>query len=198
MNKKASIILIRNPILGKIKTRLAKDIGEENTLKVYRILLDYTKSVVTKVDCARLLFYSEFIDTNDIWEPNLFIKYVQIGSNLGERMSNAFKIALKDYEEVIIIGSDCYELRPEILTLAFDQLKSHDIVLGPAKDGGYYLLGLKKFYPQLFENKEWSTSTVFMDTLNDVKRLDLSIFLLPTLSDIDNVYDLKDSKFTQY
>ncbi|TXT65982.1 MAG: Glycosyltransferase [Promethearchaeota archaeon] len=194
MSDPAIIILIRNPILGKVKTRLAVDIGAEKTLKIYELLLNHTKYVVSEVICTRLLFYSDFIDDEDNWNEILFQKYLQKGGDLGMRMYNAFKIALRDHERALIIGSDCYELTSKILDDAIENLKNYDVVIGPAADGGYYLLGLKKLYPQLFKNKTWSTSTVFNDTMKDINDLKLCVYALPILSDIDNIYDLKRSK----
>jgi hypothetical protein len=193
MYKNSIIILIRNPILGKVKTRLARNIGAEHALKIYKYLLRYTKSVVTQVECSHLVFYSDFIEYKDIWDNDNFHKFIQSGSEFGERMYNAFKIALKYHEKSLIIGSDCYEITPTILNNAFKQLDSYDIVIGPAEDGGYYLLGMKRLYSRLFRNKEWSTSSVLKDTINDIEKLDLSYYLLPVLSDIDEIEDLKNS-----
>jgi rSAM/selenodomain-associated transferase 1 len=194
VKNKALIILIRNPQLGRVKTRLAGKIGDKGALKVYTILLEYTRTVASEVQCSRLLFYSDFIDENDEWDKHAFTKFLQEGNSFGARMQKAFELAFKDHEKVVIIGSDCDELTPNIIKEAFEHLTESEVVLGPAKDGGYYLLGLKKVYPELFTNKQWSTSSVFSDTLNDIKRLKLSLYLLPVLSDIDNFEDLKNSK----
>ncbi|MFX1521628.1 MAG: TIGR04282 family arsenosugar biosynthesis glycosyltransferase [Promethearchaeota archaeon] len=194
MKDNALIILIRNPILGCVKTRLATDIGDAKALQIYKVLLKYTYSITREVQCSRLLFYSDFIDENDDWGTDNFTKFLQVGSSFGERMRQAFEVALENHAKAVIIGSDCTELTPEIIREAFNQLDAFDVTLGPAKDGGYYLLGLKKVYPELFMNKQWSTSTVFSDTINDINRLGLSLFLLPVLSDIDNFDDLKNSR----
>jgi len=194
MNKNALIILIRNPQLGCVKTRLAAEIGEESALKVYMALLDYTRSIASEIDSSRLLFYSDFIEENDSWNPRLFTKFLQKGNSFGARMCRAFELALKDHERAVIIGSDCEELTPKIIRDAFNILSEFDVVLGPAKDGGYYLMGLKKIYPELFTNKQWSTSSVLDDTLQDIKKLGLSFYFLPTLSDIDDFEDFKNSK----
>ncbi|MFX1393729.1 MAG: TIGR04282 family arsenosugar biosynthesis glycosyltransferase [Promethearchaeota archaeon] len=194
MNKNSLIILIRNPKLGCVKTRLAAKIGDEDALKVYKALLDYTKSITSEINSSRLLFYSNFIDDNDLWDNGLFKKFLQVGNSFGSRMCNAFKIAFKNHEKAVIIGSDCDELSPKIIRDAFNKLSKFDVVLGPAKDGGYYLMGLTKIYPELFMNKKWSTSSVLNDTLEDIKKLGLSYYLLPVLSDIDDFEDFKNSK----
>ena len=194
MEKSAVIILIRNPVLGCVKTRLAADIGSLNALNVYKTLLSYTRNITNSIDSSRLLFYSDFIDFNDDWEDGIYKKYLQSGNDFGEKMLNAFKIALAQHESAVIIGSDCFELNSKIINLAFKKLKKFDIVIGPAKDGGYYLLGLKKVFPQLFQDKTWSTDSVLSETVNTVKDLDLTYDLLPLLGDIDTLQDLKESK----
>ena len=180
--------------MGCVKTRLAAEIGDESALKVYMALLDYTRSIASEINSSRLLFYSDFIEENDSWNTQLFSKFLQEGNSFGIRMCRAFELALKDHERAVIIGSDCEELTPKIISDAFDILSEFDVVLGPAKDGGYYLMGLKKIYPELFTNKQWSTSSVLDDTLNDIKKLRLSFYLLPVLSDIDDFEDFKNSK----
>ena len=194
MKKRAIIILIRNPVLGCVKTRLAMDIGNYNALKVYVSLLNYTRRVTKCIDSSRLLFYSDFIDHSDDWDNRIYEKHLQSGSDFGEKMLNAFKIAFSQHQLVVIIGSDCFELTSEIINLAFHKLGTFDAVLGPAMDGGYYLIGLKSVYPQLFQNKSWSSNSVLSETINTLKVLNLSFYLLPTLSDIDTINDLKDSK----
>jgi rSAM/selenodomain-associated transferase 1 len=193
VNKNALIILLRNPQLGCVKTRLAAKIGDEGALRVYNALLDYTRSLTCEINSSRLLFYSNFIDNNDSWDDRLFIKFLQEGNSFGARMCRAFKAALKEHDKAVIIGSDCIELTPDIIEDAFNKLNEFDIVIGPAKDGGYYLLGLKKVYPELFLNKEWSTSSVFDDTLADIKKRGVNYYLLPVLSDIDDFEDFKNS-----
>jgi rSAM/selenodomain-associated transferase 1 len=194
MEKSAVIILIRNPVLGCVKTRLAADIGNFNALSVYNSLLSYTRNITNSINSSRLLFYSDFIDFSDDWEDGIYKKYLQSGNDFGEKMLNAFKIALTQHDLAVIIGSDCFELSSEIIELAFKNLKRFDVVIGPAKDGGYYLMGLKIVYPELFQDKNWSTDSVLSETLNTVKTLDLTYYLLPLLGDIDTFQDLKESK----
>lgn len=114
-----------------------------------------------------------------------------MGADLGERMSNAFEIVLgNDSGKAVIIGSDCPEMSTEVLEEAFRALDASDVVLGPATDGGYYLLGMRRFVPELFRDKQWSTPSVLTDTLSDAQRLGLSVRLLPALSDLDDEADL--------
>ncbi len=106
-------------------------------------------------------------------------------------MQNAFAESFKSgYEKVLIVGSDLYDLSPKHLEEAFDKLDANDVVMGPAKDGGYYLLGMKNLEPNIFENKNWGAATVQQDTLKDLKNK--SVFLLEALNDIDVYDDIKD------
>jgi len=192
MIKTKNLILIftRNPKLGKCKTRLAKTIGDENALTIYKILLQHTANVVTQIDCDKAVYYSVKIRDNDIWDNTLFQKHQHHGNDLGLRMQNAFANSFKaGYEKVLIVGSDLYDLKPQHIQKAFDNLDNHDVTIGPAEDGGYYLLGMKTLHPNIFENKEWGTETVREDTLSDLKSQ--SVFLLKELNDIDLYEDLK-------
>ena len=188
---KALIIFAKNLEEGKVKTRLAKDVGPVNALIVYKHLLDHTRQISSKVDADRLLFYSRTIQVSDEWPVNDFQKHLQSGGDLGLRMLNAFDQAFSDgYTRVIIIGSDCLELTSDLLSGAFEQLKDHDFVIGPANDGGYYLLGMNSPHPALFENKVWSTQSVFEHTVAQMKSLSKTIYILPQLSDVDTIDDL--------
>jgi uncharacterized protein len=185
------IIFVKNPEKGKVKTRLAKDIGDDQALHVYHRLLQYTKGISKPLNSEKLVYYSDFIDNNDLWDNMTFEKHLQNGADLGERMQNAFAEAFaRGQQRVLIIGSDCVELETYMIKEAFAVLESNDVVIGPAKDGGYYLLGMRKFYPTLFENKPWSSEDLLMDTIIDLKKLNAPYYLLKTLSDIDHVEDL--------
>lgn len=188
------LIFIKNPQKGKVKTRLAEAIGDGRALNVYQELLSITKSVTDSLDCNRQVWYSQFIDQEDQWPSDGYEKRLQRGDDLGARMENAFRHGFEQgYQKVAIIGSDCADLKPAIIQEAFDSLDKYDIVLGPSKDGGYYLLGMTTFCPDLFDEKEWSTSMVLEQTLNQIKNRELSFKLLPTLNDIDTEEDLIDA-----
>src|SRR5699024_6521982 len=135
---------------GKVKTRLAETIGEARALDIYRELLTITKSVVEPLEIARQVWYSDYIDEDDLWPGVAYEKRVQEGKNLGMRMQMAFRRAFgSGFEKVIIIGSDCAEISTSLLRQAFDRLNNHGAVIGPAADGGYYLLGTNRFYPDI-------------------------------------------------
>lgn len=191
MNKRALIIMIRNCELGKVKTRLAKSIGDEKALLVYRELLRHTSEISRLANAQRYAFYSEFVEQEDQFPAAYFTKYLQHGNKLGKRMLNAFTtVQQRMHERIVVIGSDCYDLTSEILDQAFDLLNRNDVVIGPANDGGYYLLGMNKVHPEFFQEKEWGSSDVFLDTLLNVNELGLSYALLPTLDDVDREEDL--------
>ena len=191
MNQKNLIITFtRNPELGKVKTRLAKTIGNPSALAIYKKLLEHTESVLRPLNCDKAVYYSVKIRENDIWDSTIYQKHQQTGEHLGARMANAFKHGFKNnYQKIIIVGSDLYDLKTEHINQAFQDLETNDVVLGPAEDGGYYLLGMKQFHPKLFRNKNWGTDSVLKDTLKDLK--EESVFLLETLNDIDFFEDLE-------
>lgn len=197
MDKAAIIIFVRHPELGKVKTRLAKSIGDEKALQVYRRLLQHTFEITNKVACDKYVHYTGDIVADDLWSAPGYRKRAQQGEGLGERMSAAFDTLLAEgYEKLLIIGSDCYQLNTLIINQAIASLDQYDTALGPTFDGGYYLLGMKQMIPELFAGKAWSTDTVAQDTMRDMKILDLSCYLLPKLHDVDEAEDLEVSGLT--
>ncbi|MDB0611297.1 TIGR04282 family arsenosugar biosynthesis glycosyltransferase [Tenacibaculum maritimum] len=191
MNKNLLLIFTRNPELGKVKTRLAKAVGNETALTIYKFLLDKTKKVTQNLNCDKAVYYSVQIRNHDIWEKKNYQKKLQKGEDLGIRMHNAFQEAFENnYEKVLIIGSDLYDLTPNHIHEAFDKLNSNEVVIGPAKDGGYYLLGMKKLIPSIFKNKNWGTSSVRRDTLKDLEKV--NVHLLEPLNDVDLIEDIED------
>ncbi|MEM1123362.1 MAG: TIGR04282 family arsenosugar biosynthesis glycosyltransferase [Bacteroidota bacterium] len=183
--KNALIVFIKNPEIGKVKTRLAKTVGDEKALAVYKALMEHTRKIAEALSVNRRLFYSQFINESDNWSRKKFQKDLQIEADLGTKMATAFHTVFKTNEKVVIIGSDCASLTPQIVRKAFKKLDEHDFVIGPAMDGGYYLLGMNQFAPEVFHNIEWSTEVVCSTTMEQIKDLNKSYFLLPELSDID-------------
>ena len=191
----ALIIFIKNPQWGKAKTRLAKTTGNDQALAIYLRLLNYTREVTKQASADKFLFYSDFICFDDEWNSTIFIKEKQKGNDLGERMANAFQYAFSQgASNVVIIGSDCAELTPAIIENAFSALEESSLVFGPAKDGGYYLLGMNKFHLPIFEQKPWSQANLLDVTLEQVKQIGLSHKLLPELSDVDTEQDWNEVK----
>ncbi len=185
------IIFTRNPELGKGKRRLAATVGDEKALEIYKFLLEHTRSITKNIYGIKQVWYSEQVHENDDWDNLVYEKYAQQGDDLGERMKHAFEKALERHESVIIIGSDMYDLSALEIDEAFKKLNEHDAVIGPATDGGYYLLGFKNSIPKgIFENKEWGTETVLQETLSDLDKVDYVI--LEERNDVDTEDDIKD------
>ena len=183
------LIFTRNPELGKVKKRLAASIGDESALRLYRHLLQHTAEVTKDLPVVKWVYYSEEIPEEDIWDQS-FSKKLQQGKDLGERMENAFRSGFKaGYKKIVIIGSDLYDLSKEDLKKAFLALDKSEAVIGPADDGGYYLLGLKFLPAEVFKNKNWGENTVFKATLKDLDNY--SVDLLEIRNDIDRLEDLQ-------
>lgn len=192
MNKKLLIVFAKNPEIGKVKTRLAKSIGDEKALAIYYKLLNNIKQATEGVDADVAVFYHQFIDTEDEWDNQRYKKFRQEGNDIGERMYNALeKGNALGYENICLVGADIWGLTPEILNRAFGRLEFHDWVFGPAKDGGYYLVGCRSPLKEVFMLEKWSHSLVLKETLMICDKLSLSISLIDELKDIDTVEDLK-------
>jgi rSAM/selenodomain-associated transferase 1 len=189
--KSLLIIFYRNPGLGKVKTRLAAAVGEEKALAVYTLLTNHTIGIAQPVEVNKVVYYSEYVDREDNWPNISFEKQLQKGNDLGERMLNAFADGFSNgYESICIIGTDCFELTSEIIAKAFKKLETKDAVIGPAHDGGYYLLGMTNLLPALFKDKEWGTGSVCADTIVDLRSLGQNFFQLELLRDVDREQDL--------
>jgi len=185
------LIFTRNPELGKCKTRLAAKVGDEAALDIYKFLLDHTVAITKDLYAKKAVYYSNEIWDDDIWDRTIFDKKLQKGNDLGARMARAFLDGFQnEFEKIIIIGSDMYDLSQEDLESAFIALDKRDFVVGPAEDGGYYLLGMKRFMPQLFQAKNWGTDTVLSYTL--INLATETTALLEHKNDVDHYEDIKD------
>lgn len=190
--KQALIIFARNPVRGKVKTRLAATMGDDKALSIYQSLLEHTVQITQRISCDRYVFYADGISKNDVWSDDRYLKKNQEGEDLGQRMYHAFDILFKQvYQKIIIIGTDCFELSSSILLDAFTTLDTNEVVIGPSEDGGYYLLGMRQFFPFLFEGKVWSTDTVYNSTIQQLELHKISYGILPILNDIDTEDDWK-------
>lgn len=191
-SKKLLLIFTRNPVLGKCKTRLAAKVGDHAALDIYKFLLKHTHAITQELNVHKQVYYSEDIWEDDIWDNLIFDKRLQQGSDLGERMAQAFHDGFKDgFEKIIIIGSDMYDLDSADLEDAFNALNQNDFVIGPALDGGYYLLGMKSYTDSVFKNKVWGKARVFEETMHDLKNK--KVFQLETKNDIDHLEDIKNN-----
>ena len=195
--KNCILIFTRNLKLGKVKTRLAKTIGDEKALEIYQFLVQKTKEISDQVQVKKRVYYDQSIPENDFWNSEDYQKFLQKGTDLGSRMYQAFLQTFQsDFEKVIIIGSDLYDLTPKIISEAFQELDKSDVVIGPAEDGGYYLLGMKVLHPPIFKNKNWGTDSVRKETLADLK--EKKVFLLEELNDVDIFEDIQDHPAFQH
>ncbi|MGJ8683555.1 MAG: TIGR04282 family arsenosugar biosynthesis glycosyltransferase [Nonlabens sp.] len=187
----ALIIFTRNPELGKGKRRLAATVGDEAAFEIYKFLLHHTREITKTVNAQPQVWYSEKVHENDDWDNNRYKKFQQQGQDLGIRMQHAFETAFQSHDKVIIIGSDMHDLTTEDLNRAFELLDTKDAVIGPAIDGGYYLLGFKNKVPDnVFSNKVWGTETVLEETLKDLKTINYT--MLEPRNDVDFYEDIKD------
>lgn len=195
MSKSLIIVFVKNLKLGKVKTRLAKSIGNEAALEVYRSLLQTTETATENLNCDRWVFYSENIDEGQ-WPRTT--KFVQRGASLGEKMLQAFIEGFSQgYKSIVLIGSDLPDMTSSILNKAFTELEDKPVVFGPALDGGYYLIGLNTLIPELFSNKSWSTPQLLDETLKELKDLNVSYSYLEGLNDIDTYEDLLASGYLE-
>ena len=189
--KRGLIIFVRKPELGKVKTRLAAAVGDDRALFIYKNLLQHTFLISKATDTDKFVFYANEIEQNDMWDAHRFFKEMQSNDDLGGKMKEAFEsLFKKEYNMVVIIGSDCFELTTQIIEQAFLSLDNNELVIGPAKDGGYYLLGMKRLHENLFLNKKWSTENVFADTIDMIEQEGLTYKVLPILTDVDEENDL--------
>ena len=194
-NRNAIIIFVRNPVLGQVKTRLAASFGEEKALTIYKELLQHTFDITVSANADKYIFYADSISENDLWDAAGYFKRIQSEGNLGDRMKRSLSEILDSgCKKVMIIGSDCIELTSSIIEEAFKELDANDVVIGPANDGGYYLLAMKKIYPFLFENKQWSTDSVYGETLEGIRKHNLLFHSLKFLTDVDTEEDWLKSK----
>ena len=191
--KSLLIIFYRNPKIGAVKTRLAATVGNQKALDIYRKLSLHTRAITENLKVDKIIFYSDAIDLMDIWSNATYLKAMQAGEDLGEKMKQAIVAAFETgYTSICIIGTDCVDLTGEIIHEAFEELESVDAVIGPASDGGYYLLGMNKPYVEVFNNKHWSTDTVLQQTIDDFESLNLLYVKLEVLTDIDTEDDLPE------
>ena len=185
------IIFVRNPVLGRVKTRLIPSLGAKKALFIYEKLLSQACQQASAVACKRLVFYSDFVPEQDLFSAFSFARCLQRGSHLGQRMQAAFAYAFAlGARRVVLMGSDCYDLSTDHLCQAFKLLHTCDYVFGPAQDGGYYLVGMKKHASFLFSEDSWGHSQVLQEALDKIAQRHLSHRLLETLTDIDRPEDV--------
>lgn len=188
----ALIVFLKEPVPGKVKTRLAAYIGNQKAVDVYSALLNHTVEVARSSQADTLAFHADFDNPETSFRSKFKYWESQEGGDLGARMSNAMRWAFKKgYKKAVLIGTDCPGLSYNHLKNAFDLLENKPVCLGPASDGGYYLIGLSAYIPDLFSGIEWSTETVLEESIKRIANLKRNYGLLEELTDIDNLSDLE-------
>jgi len=208
MGDKQILYFVKYPEAGKVKTRLARDMGTEEAARLYKKAAEKNLAVLAEVE--------EPFGLTVVYDPpekeagiKVWLKPFQIedflpqrGAGLGERLEHAFRFAFQrrpkelPVRRVMALGSDTLALTPQIVTEGFEALEAFDCVIGPAKDGGYYLIGLNFEDAGIFRNIPWSTHEVYQSTVQYVERERLSYHRLPMLEDLDEIKNLKGGVLT--
>ncbi|MBF2027495.1 MAG: TIGR04282 family arsenosugar biosynthesis glycosyltransferase [Oscillatoriales cyanobacterium C42_A2020_001] len=190
------IVFTRYPEPGNAKTRLIPALGEEGAAMLSRQMTEHTLRQVRSLQqqlsiAVEIRFAGGTIERMQQWLGQDWTYTPQGEGDLGDRLTRSLQTAFAGgIQQAIVIGTDCPELDSQQLREAFQALEQSPLVLGPANDGGYYLIGMNRFIPELFANIAWSTSTVLQQTLEIAKTLKIAIAQLPMLSDVDYPEDL--------
>jgi rSAM/selenodomain-associated transferase 1 len=196
-DKQTLIIFTRYPEKGKTKTRLIPLLGAEGSANLQRKMTEETvkkaKILQSKLKININIYFTEGNEKlMSEWLGNDLVFKTQREGDLGQKMQEAFQEAFNNHnQQVVLIGVDCPKLDEVILQEAFKSSQNHDLVIGPALDGGYYLIGLNRLIPELFQGINWGSSEVFNQTKNIAQNLGLKIHYLPQLYDIDRPEDLQ-------
>ena len=194
-NTRVLAVLTRNPVPGRVKSRLAAAVGPEAALQVYLTLRDHTAGVMKACHAEKAVFYSDEIPREDCFLDCGAQAFLQEDGDFGARMHHTFTTGFsRGFRRMVLIGSDCPDIDAGIIEDAFSALENHDAVLGPARDGGFYLIGLKRERPELFEGRTWSHQHVLQETIGIFEKTGASYVLLPELQDIDTIEDLRQSR----
>ena len=186
------LVFLKAPQPGAVKTRLASDLGNQTACDVYRHLALATLKQIPENWPTRIYFSpADAREEMRQWLGNSVSLHPQSEGNLGKRLTAACQESFADgAESVILLGGDCPTITTEHLHLAAQALEKKQPVIGPAKDGGYWLLGLYKHSPKIFEDICWSSETVFHSTMERFSTLNLHPTQLETLEDIDDLDSL--------
>ena len=197
MQKKSVVLyFVKDPVPGKVKTRLAKSIGPEAAANHYQDLAYHNyQQILTleknNVDVWVTYDPPESLDSIKEWLKDSSHYIAQKGVTLEERLIQSFEDAFKGgASQVFALGSDTLNLEPSWILEGVKALENHDVVLGPAEDGGYYLIGCKKLNQDIFREINWSTAFVLKQTVRKIEKNKLSYYLLPVTSDLDEASEL--------
>ncbi|MFQ6039921.1 MAG: TIGR04282 family arsenosugar biosynthesis glycosyltransferase [Candidatus Poribacteria bacterium] len=196
-DERCLLFFMKYPEKGRVKTRLAREIGAIVTVELYKnFVLDLLSTLEKLGMDLWVCFYPKNSREKLMgWLGKQYCYMPQKGADLGQRMKNSFLQAFdKDYHRVVVIGSDSPDLPSAFINQAFSYLETNDVVIGPAFDGGYYLIGFRAnaFLPEAFEGINWSADTVFRETMNILEMAKLKIYVLPKWSDVDTLRDVKN------
>ncbi|MFW6331738.1 MAG: TIGR04282 family arsenosugar biosynthesis glycosyltransferase, partial [Thermodesulfobacteriota bacterium] len=196
MENPCVLLFLKAPEIGRVKTRLSKDLNPRTGIDLYRCFVSDILSTLEKTGLSIILCHDPPDDPKAIrrWLGNRHPLMPQHAGDLGERMADAFRNCFsRGFDRAVLIGTDIPDLPPAFLREAFSRLKEHPVVLGPAEDGGYYLIGFRSdsFIPEVFKEISWSTPSVLEQTRDILKTLGRSCYLLPIWKDIDTVVNLK-------
>jgi uncharacterized protein len=183
------IAMLKTPRPGFVKTRLAAEVGAEAAAAIYRRLVEHQMAAIPREWRAEVHFApAEALAEMQQWLGVAAAFHPQRGDDLGERLIHAIASAFdRGAGAVIVIGGDCPALTGSCLREAARELAAADVVLGPAADGGYYLIGLRRPQPDLFRHIRWSTGAVLASTLKRARAAGLSVAMLPTKEDVDDL-----------
>jgi len=200
--RSAIIVFAREPKEGKVKTRLGKALPDSTVTKLYKAFIRDVLDVAIRCDCdGHFIYYAGHGASIPFLrrQGKGFQLKRQFGGDLGERMYGAALRCLRGrFDKVVIIGTDCLSVKDSDIERAFTKLDTHDYVFGPTKDGGYYLIGLKRPDIRLFRGIRWSTPEVFDQTIKKARKLDKKIFLMRKLADIDTFNDLIEYSYQKH
>lgn len=190
------LLLVKYPEKGKVKVRLARRIGDDFVVELYRnFVLDSLSTLKRSGISFVICFYpADTLEKFKTWLGAHYEYIPQRGKDLGERLKNGFvDVFSRGFMSAMAIGSDSPDLPEDILEEAQEALEMHDVVIGPSPDGGYYLIGFKlnKFLPEAFDGITWSTEVVFRETIERLKEVGRDVFILPPWNDVDEFDDLK-------
>jgi len=190
------LYFVKYPQKGEVKQRLAADIDEDIVVELYRNFVLDTLSTLKKLDVQLCICFSPLNAQKKFreWLGSSYRYVPQEGNDLGERMKNSFSHAFAEgFRRVILIGSDSPDLPGDFLSTAIVELQTHDLVLGPSSDGGYYLIGFRNttFLSSVFDGIHWSSSTVLQETMEKIHNKKHRLSLLPVWSDVDTIIDLQ-------
>jgi rSAM/selenodomain-associated transferase 1 len=181
------LIFVKAPRPGRVKTRLAETLGPNAACRAYCRMVDRLLSRLAGLDPVQLCFAPDDAaqEIRPWLQPN-WRSTPQGPGDLGQRLERAFLDTFASgAQRVVVIGSDCPYVTAEDIETAWSALRDHDMVIGPAEDGGYWLLGLTANQPSLFQAIPWSSDRVFRETMIEAEKLGLKVHTLRTLADLD-------------